>query len=88
MKEYNGIRRFLGSHFIIPKGQKLSKVSWYHNYEFKNVLMKKEYLVYDTIGLISNVRGLLGLFLGFSLFGITTNLVECLGLGPENKTTL
>ena len=45
----------------------------------KNVLMKKEYLVYDTIGLISDLGELLGLFLGFSLFGITTNLVECLG---------
>ena len=53
VKEYNGIRRSLGSHFIIPKGQKLSKVSWYYDYEFKNVFMKKEYLVYDTIGLIS-----------------------------------
>ena len=78
VKEYNGIRQPLGPEYNSPKGEKISRVRWIYDYEFKNVLVKKEYLVYDTIGLISNVGGLLGLFIGFSFLGITTNLVECL----------
>ena len=83
VKEYNGITRPLGPNFTSYNGQKISRVRWVIDYEFKNVLTKKEYLVYDTIGLISNVGGLLGLFIGFSFLGITTDLVEY--LGPKIK---
>ena len=44
-----------------------------------------EYLIYDTIGLIGNVGGSLGLFIGFSFFDVFCKFVDHLCTIIENK---
>ena len=53
-------------------------------YEFlppKMMVVNKEYLIFDTIGLIASVGGTLGMFIGFSFSGSITALIKFI----ENK---
>ena len=45
----------------------------------------KEYLVYDTIGMISSVGGTLGLFLGFSFFSLISDILDAIGTTLRRK---
>ena len=45
-------------------------------YVLPQILYNKEYLIYDTIGMIGSIGGSLGLFLGFSLFGTICMIMD------------
>ena len=49
-------------------------------YEFDNELTEdyEEYLMFDIIGLIGTVGGTLGLFIGFSFFDVSSNIIHYL----------
>ena len=42
----------------------------YWHFESTNVQVYQEYLIYDEIGMIGSIGGLLGLFLGFSFLNV------------------
>ena len=39
-------------------------------------IVKKEYLIMNTITLVSNVGGMMGLFVGFSFLGLFEDIME------------
>ena len=44
-------------------------------FESTNVQVYQEYLIYDEIGMIGSIGGLLGLFLGFSFFNVISYFI-------------
>ena len=47
----------------------------YWHFESTNVQVYQEYLIYDEIGMIGSIGGLLGLFLGFSFLNVTSYFI-------------
>ena len=45
----------------------------------------KEYLIYDTIGMISSVGGTLGLFVGFSFFSLISDILDAIGTSLRRR---
>ena len=43
--------------------------------------VKEEYLIYDYVGFISSVGGILGICVGISFYGISENLVGLVTIG-------
>ena len=70
--EYNGE---LSNHYNHDRG---GWIIW--EYEFDNELIEvyEEYLMYDIIGLIGTVGGTMGLFIGFSFFDVSSNIIHYL----------
>ena len=68
---------------ITSKGTtEINKIEY--NLLFKDppmMTVKEEYLIYDFVGLISSVGGILGICVGISLYGITETLVNFMMVG-------
>ena len=50
----------------------------YHLGKLQNVIVHKEYLIYDFIGVIGSAGGTLGLFIGFSFINVIDSIVSFL----------
>ena len=47
-----------------------NKAGWIILFLSKHIIVEKEYLVYDFIGIVGSVGGTLGLFIGFSFYDL------------------
>ena len=57
------------------------------HFESTNVQVYQEYLIYDEIGMIGSIGGLLGLFLGFSFLNVISYFIgKIQKLGQSNQS--
>ena len=61
-----------------PNGSDYLRRFSYHLGKLQNVIVHKEYLIYDFIGVIGSAGGTLGLFIGFSFINIIDGIVNFL----------
>ena len=68
---------------VTSKGMAKSKrISYYLVFKDPSMItVKEEYLIYDRVGLISSVGGILGICVGISFYGISENLVGLMMVG-------
>ena len=50
-------------------------MGFFWRFESTNIQVYREYLIYDEIGMIGSIGGLLGLFLGFSFLNVISYFI-------------
>ena len=55
-----------------------SLIGFYFQFPSKNRILHEEVLIFDEIGLFGSLGGSLGIFLGFSLYGYVTTILDAL----------
>ena len=58
--------------------QNRSLISFYFEFPSKNRIVHEEILILDEVGLLGSLGGSLGLFMGFSLYGYISTILETL----------
>ena len=53
-----------------------NKAGWIILFLSKHIIVEKEYLIYDFIGIVGSVGGTLGLFIGFSFYDLFIYPIE------------
>ena len=55
-----------------------SLIGFYFEFPSKTRIIHEEVLIFDEIGLLGSLGGSLGIFLGFSLYGYVTKILDAL----------
>ena len=53
-----------------------SLIGFYFQFPSKTRILHEEVLIFDEIGLLGSLGGSLGIFLGFSLYGYVTTILD------------
>ena len=73
--EYSGRITFSDQEFLnLGHGNKSADIILYYGANSRTLV--QEYWVYDTEGMIGTLGGSLGLFLGFSFYGVISDLLD------------
>ena len=54
----------------------IKAINFYLSFADKIMILHREVLIFDEIGLLSSLGGALGLFVGFSFFGYATAIID------------
>ena len=74
-KEYSGRVNFISQEFLgLGHGNQSADIMF--NYGTTSRTLVQEYKVYDTEGMIGTLGGSLGLFLGFSFYGVLSDVLD------------
>ena len=68
-------------------GKKNASVDLILQYKNADKIVTEEILVYDTPGMVSQIGGILSLFLGFSFFSLICDLFELIPKMKKNQVT-
>ena len=71
--EYSGITDF-SENLNVGYGNKSADMMFYYRSTSRTLV--EEYEVYSTVGMIGTLGGSLGLFLGFSFYGVISDLLD------------